>query len=84
MVIPLVAIVEGRVRIPMSDLLTNFLHHFKVCPDQCTLNMFRKVSSIDTLNKKLKLKLTEHNINYIYSFQDSKPLGTILKFDTGR
>ena len=30
MVIPLVAIVEGRVSIPMSDLLTNFLRHFKV------------------------------------------------------
>jgi len=32
-VIPLVAIVERGVRIPMNDLLTNFLHHFKVCPD---------------------------------------------------
>ena len=32
-VIPLVAIVEGGVRIPMSDLLTNFLWHFKVCPN---------------------------------------------------
>ena len=42
MVIPLVAIVEGEVRIPMSDLLTNFLHHFKVCPDQCTPNVLTK------------------------------------------
>ena len=71
-VIPLVAIVEGGFRIPMSDLLTNFLRHFKVCPDQCTPNVFRIVNSVDTLNKKLGLKLTEHDINYIYSFQDSK------------
>ena len=71
-VIPLVAIIEGGVRIPMSDLLTNFLHHFKVCPDQCTPNVFRIVSSVDTLNKRLKLKLIEHDINYTYSFQDSK------------
>ena len=71
-IIPLVAIVEGGVRIPMSDLLTNFLRHFKVCLDQCTPNMFRIVNSVDTLNKKLKLKLTKHNINYVYSFQDSK------------
>lgn len=70
-VIPLVAIVEGGVRIPMSDLLTNFLCHFKVCPDQCTFNVFRIVSSVDTLNKKLGLKLTEHDINYIFSSQDS-------------
>ena len=71
-IIPLVAIVEGGVRIPMSDLLTNFLRHFKVCLDQCTSNMFRIVNSVDTLNKKLGLKLTKHNINYVYSFQDNK------------
>ena len=71
-VIPLVAIVEGGVRIPMSDLLTNFLRHFKVCPDQCTPNIFRIVNSVDTLNKKLRLKLTKHDINYNYSFQESK------------
>jgi len=56
----------------MSDLLTNVLHHFKVYPDQCTPNVYRIVSSVDTFNKKLGLKLTEHDINYIYSFQDSK------------
>ena len=72
MVIPLVAIVEGGVRIPMSDLLPNFLCHFKVCPNQCTPNVFRIVSRIETLNKRLELKLTEHNINFIYSFQDGK------------
>ena len=71
-VIPLVAIVEGGVRIPMSDLLANFLRHFKVCPDQCTPNVFRIVSSVDALTKRLSLKLTEHDINHIYSFQDNK------------
>ena len=33
-VIPLVVIVEGGVRIPMCDLLANFLCNFKVCPNQ--------------------------------------------------
>ena len=78
-VIPLVAIVEGGVRIPMSDLLTNFLRHFKVCLDQCTPNVFRIVNSVDTLNKKLGLKLTEHDINYVYSFQDSNTSGYYFK-----
>ena len=72
MVIPLVAIVEGGVRIPMNDLITNFLRHFKVCADQCTPNVFRIVSSVDTLNKRLGLKFIKHDINFIYSFQDSK------------
>lgn len=64
-VIPLVAIIEGGVRITMSDLLINFLRHFIVCHDQCTPNVFRVVSSVNVLNKRLGLKLTEHDINYI-------------------
>ena len=28
--------------------------------------------SVDTLNKRLRLKLTKHDINYTYSFQDRK------------
>lgn len=67
-VIPLVAIVEGGFRIPMSDLLTNFLRNFKVFPHQCTPNVFRIYSSVDILNKRLGMSLTEHDINYIYSF----------------
>ena len=82
-VIPFVAIVEGGVRIPMSDMLTNFLRHFKVYPNQCTPNVFRIVSIVDTLNKMLKLKLTKHDINYIYSFQDSKTFGFYYKIRHG-
>ena len=67
-VIPLVAFVEGEVKIPMSNLLTNFLRHFNVCPDQCTPYTFRVVSSVAKLNRRLYLNLTEHDINYVYSF----------------
>ena len=67
----------------MSDFLTNFLRHFKVCPDQCTFNAFRVVSSIDKLNERLCLKLTEHDINYIYSFQESKTLRFYFKIRHG-
>ena len=77
-IIPLVMFVEGGVRIPMSKLLTNFLKHFKVFPDQCTSNVFRVVSSVDELNRRLGLSLTKHDINYVYSFQDSKTLGFYL------
>ena len=83
MVISLVAIIEGGLRIRMSDLLTNILCHFKICSDQCTPNEFRVVSSVDTLNKKLGLTLTKHDINYIYSFQDSKTSGYHFKIQHG-
>ena len=67
----------------MSDLLTNFLCHFKVCLDQCIPNVFRIVSSVDTLNKRLGLELTEHDINYVYSFHDSKTSGYYFKIQHG-
>ena len=63
----------------MSDLLTNFLCHFKVYPDQCAPNIFRIVNSVNAFNKRLRLKLTKHDINFIYSFQDSKTFGFYFK-----
>ena len=57
-VITLVAIVKGGVKIPMSDLLTNFLHHFKVYPDQCTPNIFRTFSSVDVFKIVKSLDFT--------------------------
>ena len=83
-VLPLIAVVEKGVKIPMSDLLTNFLRHFKVCLDQCTLNFFRVNSNVDTLNKRLGLNLIEHDINYVYSFQDSKTLRYYFKICHGK
>lgn len=84
MVIPLVNFVEGEVRIPMSDLLTNFLRHFKIFLDQCTPNVFRIVSYVDTLNKKLGLKLTSITSTISIAFKTIKPPGITLKFGTGR
>lgn len=77
-VIPLVAFAR-RVRIPMSDLLRNFLRRFKVCSDQCTSNMFRLISFIVELNRRLSLSLIEHDINFVYSFQDNRTSGFYLK-----
>lgn len=77
-VIPLVAFIGG-VRIPMNYLSRNFLRHFKVCPDQCTPNIFRIISCVVELNKRLGLSLIEYDINFVYSFQDSRTSGFYLK-----
>lgn len=78
-VITLEAFVERGNRILMSKLLTNFLRHFKLCPDQCTPNIFRVVSSIAELNGRLSLNLIGDDINFVCSFQDSKILGFYFK-----
>lgn len=68
-VITLVAFAGGGgVRIPMSKILTNFLKHFMLCPDQCTRNIFRQVNSVAKLNMRLSLNLIEDDINFFLEF----------------
>ena len=63
--------------------LTKFLRHLKFASIS-VLSMHRVVSSIDKLNERLCLKLIEHDINYIYSFQESKTLRFYFKIRHGQ
>ena len=67
----------------MSKLLTNFLRHFKICLDQCTPNIFRVVSSVAKLSRRLRLNLTEHDINWIKNCQDNTTSGFYFKCHHG-
>jgi hypothetical protein len=69
LVLPIVAIVEGGVRIPMHPLFIQFLIHFRLSPFQCVPNVFRIVMESAVLNEKLGLNLTVHDIAYVYSLQ---------------
>ena len=69
LVLPIVAIVEGGVRIPMHPFLIQFLIHFRLSPLQCVSNVFRIVMGTAVLMEKLDLNLTMHDITYVYSFQ---------------
>ena len=40
-VIPVLAFVEGRMRIPMGPVTKGYLRHFRLAPTQFTSNMFR-------------------------------------------
>uniref|UniRef100_A0A2N9GQ65 Transposase (putative) gypsy type domain-containing protein n=1 Tax=Fagus sylvatica TaxID=28930 RepID=A0A2N9GQ65_FAGSY len=69
LVLPIVAIVEGGVRIPMHTFLLRFLTHFRLSPLQCAPNVFRIVMGTAVLMEKLGLNLTVHDITYVYSLQ---------------
>uniref|UniRef100_A0A2N9GM16 Transposase (putative) gypsy type domain-containing protein n=1 Tax=Fagus sylvatica TaxID=28930 RepID=A0A2N9GM16_FAGSY len=69
LVLPMVAIVEGGVRIPMHTFLLRFLAHFRLSPLQCAPNVFRIVMGTAVLMEKLGLDLTVHDITYVYSLQ---------------
>ena len=69
LVLPIVAIVEGEVKIPLHTFLLRFLTHFRLNPLQCALNVFRIVMGTTVLMEKLGLNFTVHDITYVYSLQ---------------
>ena len=69
LVLPIVAIVEGGVRIPMHPFLIQFLTHFRLSHLQCVSNVFRVVMGTVVLMKKLNLNLVVYDIAYVYRLQ---------------
>lgn len=65
LILPMVAIIEGGIRIPMHPLLINFMNHYRLCPLQCVPHVFRIVMGTTMLNEKLGLDLIMHNISYV-------------------
>ena len=49
-VIPIIAFIEGGMRIPMGRVTRDFLIAYRLCPTQCFLNLFRILGSVDALN----------------------------------
>ena len=78
-VIPVLAFVEGGVRIPMGPVTRGYLRHFRLAPTQCTGNMFRILGCVDTLNEKMGLRLTHHEVNWCYNLQNLKGKSYYMK-----
>ena len=79
MVIPMIAFIEGGMRIPMGTITRDYLKAYRLAPTQCALNMFRILGSVDALNEKMGLGLTHHDVNWIYNLHHLKGHGYYLK-----
>ena len=66
-VIPIIAFLEGSMRIPMEPVMRDYLRHFRLDPVQCAVNVFRILGCVDALNKKMGLRLTHHDVNWCYN-----------------
>ena len=77
-VIPMIAFIEGGMTIPI-DTLTRFLRFFRLSLTQCALNMFKVLGSIETLNERMNLNLTHHDVNWIYNLHNLKGQEYYLK-----
>ena len=62
-VIPMIAFIEGGVRIPMRPMMRDYLRFVRLAPTQCVLNVFRILGYVNTLNEKMGLRLTHHDVN---------------------
>ena len=59
-VIPMIAFIEGGMRIPMDGVIRDFFNLFRICPTQYSLNLFWVVCSVARLNEKMSVVLTHH------------------------
>ena len=68
-VIPIIAFLEGGMRLPMRPMVKDYLRHFRLAPIQYAVNMFRILGSVDALNEQMGLRLTHHDVNWCYNLQ---------------
>ena len=78
-VIPMIAFIEGGMRILMGMVTRDYLRAHKLAPTKCAPNMFRILGSIGAFNKRMGLNLTHHDVNWIYNFHHLKGQGYYLK-----
>ena len=72
MVIPMIAFLEGGMRIPMGTVTRDYLRAHRLAPTQCASNMVRILGSVNTLNEKMSLNLTYHDVNWVYNIHHLK------------
>ena len=72
MVIPMIAFIEGGMRIHMGTITRDYLRAHRLASTQCALNIFRILGRVDALNEKMGLGLTHHDINWIYNLHHLK------------
>ena len=51
-VIPMIAFIEGGMRILMGRVMKDYLRFYRLTPTQCVPNVFRILGCVDTLNEK--------------------------------
>ena len=63
----------------MGTITRDFLINHKLCPHQCTPNMFRVLGCVDALNKHHQLGLTWHDVMHLYKCHSQSDGGFYLK-----
>ena len=78
-VIPMIAFIEGGMRIPMGTVTRDYLKAHRLAPTQYAPNMFRILGCVDVLNERMGSGLTHHDVNWIYNLHHLTRQGYYLK-----
>ena len=65
-VIPIIAFIKGGTRLPIGRMIRDCIIAYRICPHQCAPNLFRVFGSVDSLNEQMELRLTWHDIVWMY------------------
>ena len=78
-VIPMIAFIEGEMRIPMGTVTKDYLRAHRLAPTQCAPNVFRILGFVDAFNENMGLGLIHHDVNWVYNLHHLKNQGYYLK-----
>ena len=65
-VIPVIAFIDGGITLPIGRVTWDYLINHRLCPHQCTPNLFRILGSVDALNEQMGLGLGWHDVVHMY------------------
>ena len=75
----MIAFIEGGMTLPMGWVTRDYLIAHRLCPHQCTPNLFRILGCVDALNEHMGLNLTWHDVVWMYKCHLLGDLGYYLK-----
>ena len=78
-IIPMIAFIERGMTVPMGRITRDYLRAHRLCPQQCALNFFRVLGSIDALDRHLGLGLTWYDVAHLYEGHVEARAGFYLK-----
>ena len=78
-VIPMIAFIEGGMTLPMGRVIRDYLINHRLCPHQCTPNLFRVLGSVDAMNEQMNLGFTWYDVVHLYECHSLSGAGFYLK-----